>query len=286
MIPKVKDKRNSSRRPKWRDINYVLIYRMLKAKLTDIEIAKSLGCSRVMYWKWHKSKPVIRKIYRMVEREQKRHESLAGWVYDQLSPELKRVWREVRDTWKDRRNGSARLELLFAEHGKVARQHLLFHALVHSNFNITQAMKKLNVSKAMLDEWRETDRDFGELLEQIEWHKGNFFEGELVDLVKRGHPGATIFVNKTYNRNRGYGSRTTLDVNMHGGDSKALDLLEISEFMTEAGKQELLIALRKVEEKKKLASATPMTPLVDPVAYQIGTNAQPIEVSGNGVSEK
>jgi hypothetical protein len=57
----------------------------------------------------------------------------------------------------------------------------------------------------------ETDPEFAELVDEIHLHKKDFFESKLVELVQSGDSSATIFANKTMNRDRGYGDKTTIE---------------------------------------------------------------------------
>src|SRR5690606_3058387 len=78
------------------------------------------------------------------------------------------------------------------------------HALFVSRFNASQACRKLGISKKEFDRWKEEDLIFGKCVMDMEFHKGNFFESALMRLVEKGNPQATMMVNRTFNRDRGY----------------------------------------------------------------------------------
>ena len=67
-------------------------------------------------------------------------------------------------------------------------------------------------------------------------------------LIEEGDTSATIFANKTYNRDRGYGATTDVFVK-HSGvvDHNLLDISDLE--LSEACKLELLEAIRRRENK-------------------------------------
>jgi hypothetical protein len=131
-----------------------------------------------------------------------------------------------------------------------------------------------------------------ELIDEIQFHKSEFFETALIDCVEARETSAVIFANKTFNRDRGYGASVDIRGNIHhttDANSAAVDLLELSEYLSQSAKTELLDALRKREEKKKLASSTRVLPITDPistVAAQISYAANRDNVNVNLTGER
>jgi hypothetical protein len=265
-------RKKAGRKSVWQPIYLIRIYRMARLGLTDDEIVKSLKISRMTLHRWTKEKPELKEALGMARQELSDGESFPHWIYDRLSPDLKKIWDKIRQ-WDKEECGVNKIELMLQDAGKHVRQQLFLHALCVGRFNPSYAMRKVNITKQELDSWIEQDVGFAELVQEIDFHKGNFFESSLVGLVKKGDTGATIFANKTYNSSRGYGTKTQLDVNvsgqiMHG----VVDLSEIMSYLSEASKLELLTAIRKKDEKEN-PRLTVVEKLSQSIADSVGEEA-------------
>lgn len=187
------------------------IYEMAKVGSSPTKIADVLGVRRQTMMDWVMNRPEVTAAFEQAKtRRLKSAQSFQQYVYDRLSPKLRDVWDEIR-SFEGERNAQKRVEKILRTKGIRVRQHLFVHSLIHSNFNPSEACRMVNISKSTLEAWVRNDPDFCELLDEINWHKGNYFEGKLVGLVEAGVPSAIIFANRTFNRKRGYGN--TLEVN-------------------------------------------------------------------------
>lgn len=236
----------------------VEIYRMLKEDIPVMEICKTIKVSTVAYYKWMKKKPEMRKVVELVQRERESEGTFPQWIYSKLPAHLKELWDKITELEQDEVNGIGKIEILLQDHGRRARQQLFLHALCMSSFSPSQAMKKVNITRRELEVWK-TETEFAELIDEIQWHKGNFFEERLVDMCKEGNGPAIIFANKAYNKDRGYASRTEVEVNhtgtvMHG----VLDLTELMPYLNEDQKVALLTAVRKREEDRARRLSAPV----------------------------
>jgi len=68
-------------------------------------------------------------------------------------------------------------------------------------------LARSGVSYNMLERWKEEDPDFPKLVDFLNTLRGNFFEDALCDAVADGDTAATIFANRTFNRERGYNDK-------------------------------------------------------------------------------
>ncbi len=239
---------------KWKPILLVQIYRMVRAGLEEVDICKSLRIAHKTLWLWRRERPELQEAMDIAKKELSEGENFPDWIYAKLSPELKVIWNRIRK-WEKNKNGVAQIEIMLQDGGKLVRQQLFLYALCMSCFSPSMAMGKVNITKSTLDEWISQDVKFAELVEEINWHKGNFFEQHLVQLVHENNPAATIFANKTYNKDRGYASHSTMDV-QHSGQvlHGIVDLSELMPFLSGSAKLELLEAIRKrdVQDKQVL----------------------------------
>lgn len=231
---------------KWSDDFYVLAYRLAKQGLPDYAIAQQLGVTHQHLLRWLKRKPSLANALAAARdvNSSSFQAEFRDYVYARLPDNLKEIWDEL-NRCERKGSGVARLEALLEKNGKRARQHLFMYALVNCNFNPSEACRRVNVSKQVLDGWIKNDPDFSELMDQIQWHKGNFFEEGLVKLVREGDTKAIVFANERFNKSRGYGNK--VEVN-HSGQVNHLHAhmidLEGLELPSEI-KMQILEAVRK-----------------------------------------
>jgi len=197
---------------KWDDENYVKVYECARAQMSDNAIAGALGCSAATFQRWKDKYPaVVTAIRKGRKNTRKDTQSFRDFVYTRLPKRLRKVWRRI-DRFDNTTNGTERIESLLADHGTPARQHLFLYALLHSNYSLSEALRKVNISYQRLQAWKE-DPDFLNLVDEIQGAKKDFFESALVKLVKRGDTNAVVFANRTLNKDRGYSEKLDISVN-------------------------------------------------------------------------
>jgi hypothetical protein len=196
----------------WKDEFYVQAFQFARLGMSEEGIASALGVQHQTFRKWKKKRPALQ--FALTEgrkKDTKGSETFADYVYERLPDNLKKVWDELQECGAQEENAIARLENMLSECGKRGRQQLFVHSLIHNNFNLSKALKAVNLSRKQFDYWLINDPGFAELIDEMEWHKKNFLEGALLDLVRQGDPGVVKFVNQTYNADRGYGKVTKVD---------------------------------------------------------------------------
>lgn len=201
---------------KWSDGHYVTAYEQARAGLSNTQIAKALGVNLVTLKAWLKRKKYLR---RAIEKGRSLSlatpdRSFADFVYGRLPQHLQELWDNL-NRCDNRSLGVERIEALLENQGKTARQHLFVHALVASSFSKTEAMRVVNVTPRTVRLWIEEDPEFAELVDGIMECKKDFLEAGLMQLVAEGDSAATIFANKTLNRDRGYNDKQ--EVVVQGG---------------------------------------------------------------------
>lgn len=200
---------------KWDESNYVKAYQLASEGMSADEIRRTFKVSTMTWRYWLKTKPALAEAIRSARNKGKSGvETFHEYVYEKLPDNLKAIWDEIERCETDK-TAVGRVEALLAGAGKRARQHLFLHALVSRNFNASKACKAVNISKSTFDGWVLHDPEFAELIDQIHWHKGNFFEGQLIKLVEMGDTAAVLAVNRTYNADRGYGNKVKVE---HSGE--------------------------------------------------------------------
>jgi len=190
---------------KWRARYVFQVYDLARKGLNNTRIAEVLGVNYMTFGQWASRKPILQLALREARKKEdgEGKQTFADFIYKQLPQDLREVW-DKRKELMESPSGAVRWEAMLNEKGTKARQYLFLYALVSHSFNASEACRAIMVPKSKLDEWREKDLDFNRLVDEIEWHKGNFFESRLVKLVRQGEPNAVLFANKTFNKRRGY----------------------------------------------------------------------------------
>lgn len=231
-------------------------YELAKTGMTNSTIAKTLGISIGTFKVWQEDKPEFKEAIekgRGASRTLMEQSTFAEYVFNRLPAHLRDLWKEIH-ACEEEENGIERIEKLLACCGKKTKQHLFLYAIVHTNFNASAALRLINVPRKSFESWLHKDPDFAELMDEIHWHKKNFFEEALVRLVKRGDPGAIIFVNKTYNRDRGYTDK--LDVSITGQVNHLHAAVKVDELnLPLEQRKTLLEAVRKQKQLQELKDA-------------------------------
>lgn len=217
----------------------------LREKKTD-KIAACFEVDWATVVDWMKKWPELAMAKQLAEERRKGRNTLSGYVFSRLSREAQDAWDKIT-FWDGHTSASEKIEDLLSSQPVSLRQELFIHALVSSNFDVSSACRLVNTNLATINIWKQ-DLAFRQLIDEIQWHKKNFFESALIGLVEQNHAGAVMFVNRTMNKDRGYGEKVEIqhtgqvDVNT-GFDFEELDLdLET--------KEKILDAIRRKKELK------------------------------------
>lgn len=192
---------------KWDDAYYLRAYDLARAGATNKSIAEDLGVSHDCFCRWEKKRPALRDAIArgrsQVKVDGSCSLSLRDYVYLRLPPDIQLLWDEVLRIQRERLPMTD-TEALLQEQNTQVRQRLYVHALLATCFNPSKACRILCITYQEVMQWLKTDRNFLDLMEEVEWHRANFFEAHLCRAVARGDVQAAIFANKTYNASRGY----------------------------------------------------------------------------------
>lgn len=191
---------------------YVTAYELARDGLSDERIARNLGVAGKTFRTWCARRPALADA---VARGRHRRDpgdefTFHRYVFDHLSPKLQKVWNDI-NACQDLPNAVERTEALLGHHGIRARQHLFLYALTQSMFNVSQALRKLCIARKTYDDWRYNDPDFASLMQEIHWHKDNFFESAFIGRVVAGDTHAIIHAAKTKLRHRGYNDKIEIE---------------------------------------------------------------------------
>lgn len=203
-------------------------YDLAKSGASEKRIAETIGVTRQTFRKWRMRYKVLDKAIKYASRSSGSGgtTTFTEYVYGLLPPYLQVLWRQINNLGK--RPDQTQIEALLYDQGKRARQHLFIHALVNSSFNVSEACRKVGVTWTAVNKWEKYDPDFRDLMKEIHLHKKNFFESALVRLIAQGDSAATIFANKTVNRDRGYSDKVQVEhTHTHTHTMVAIDTLDL-----------------------------------------------------------
>jgi hypothetical protein len=245
---------------KWKPIFLVHVYRMIKLGMTEQACYEVLRIGHQTWHNWKKRKPEFQEALDLGYAAQREESTLADYCYNRLPEATRALWDRIKE-WEKSPNGFARIQLMMLDHGKKVQQQLFLHALVSSHFSPSRAMSRVGITKRKLDVWMNEDPEFAEMVEEMNYHKKNFFEELLVQRARAGDTQAIVFANKTLNKDRGYG--VSMSVQHSGSVTHAVgsfDLADLLPYMAEAVKMGVLEALNKYEASKQIVRPEELSP--------------------------
>lgn len=241
-------------------------YEAARTGVAETRIPEILQIARMTYLKWKAEHPLFALALKKGKEYHTQEDgtvTFRDYVYKRLDPEVRKVWDDINACEKEK-NGVMRVEEILRAKGKKVRQHIFLYALTASNFDASKACKKANVNKKLLDNWKENDLGFAQLLDEIHWHKGNFFESGLIQAAKAGEVGALIFANRTFNKDRGYGIKVEHEVK--GTIHHQHSVMDIEQLHLDIEtRRKLLDAMEEQEHRQNRLSLgyTPDEPAID-----------------------
>lgn len=153
----------------------------------------------------HPDWALARKVAEKQQASRSREKTFGNYVFKHLSDDAKETWEKLK-FWVDHQDGAQQIRQIVEGKAKRIRQELFIHALVSTHYDMSRALMMTGLPKTALDNWR-SDLHFAQLFDEIQWHKKNFFEKAMMDLVADRNPLATVWVNKTVNADRGYSEK-------------------------------------------------------------------------------
>jgi transposase len=200
---------------KFKNTFYVTVYICAKEGMNNSQIAGVLGVREKTFRTWIDQKEGIEDALQRgrekVSQGDSALEMFNSYVYGRLPDHLKDLWERIKAVEQEK-NGIQRMEALLTEAGKYARMHLFLYAYVTKNFNVAKACRAVNISRSTFEKWVAEEPKFPEIMDEMMKAKGDFIEGALFKLIKKGEPAAVLFASRTFNKARGYADKTEVEV--------------------------------------------------------------------------
>lgn len=252
---------------KWQDAMAFKLYDLLKSGMPLGTAAGVLGVRKETVYDWAKNLPIAKAAVKAATLARTAEsESFQDYVYGNLPADLRPVWREIM-TAGDGEDAVERIEAAMAGQGKRGRQYLFLHALVNSNFNISEASRKTNIERRTFQLWCKTDDGFARIIDEIHQSKKDLAEGGLFKLVAQGDTSAVLFANRTLNKDRGFGDSKTITVDQTTTHRHLIDIdqLELSLEVRKA----IMLAVRKAQSPDEVAALPAVRKPVDVIDAEI-----------------
>lgn len=217
-------------RGKFKPEMYVTTYIAAKQGLSIAGIAKLLGVDRKCLRLWREKYPAMQDA---IDRGRSHASGInGGWIEHlrrRLTPEQQEQWDALVNL--DLSSDPGSIDNWTEQISKPNLKSLFIFSLFMHNFNMSAACRQLGLERARVEQWKK-DPQFLALIEEAHQAKKDFFEDGLIALVAARDTTATIFANKTLNRDRGYGEKVQVEhsgqVNhLHAHASVDLDQLDL-----------------------------------------------------------
>lgn len=235
----------------WRDDFLWDAYELAKDGTTEASIAKILGISLPTFIGWEKHKHLFKQALirgRAAHKRRTRHNGneIEDYIYNRLSDEERFVWRKIMKAHKTNR-GKDIVKAILDKQGKLFRQHLFVHAMIHGNYSITKACNKIGISVSAFEKWQQEDPEFVKLFRVIQEAKKDRLEDHFFRLVDQNEVSPVIHGLKTLAGDRGYREKQQVDVNVSGNINHSLIQIDVNQLPLEV-RSVVLAEVRKVKQ--------------------------------------
>lgn len=229
------------------------IYRLTLRGYNLKYISKKIGVTQAAISQWKRKHPGVDYALELAEKDRKEIEdgSFGDYLRGKLSPGMQKYWDRM-NAYERQKTGYAKIQTLLKDKGTRFKQKMVIYSLIACGFNKSKALRRCGVGWMTFKRWQEHDPYFAELLMEVKENLKDFYESALIKLVKSGDSPATIYANRVYNRDRGYGEKTqiesTVNVNVATIPIAELDLpVEV--------KRVILEAMEEHRKRKQVQSA-------------------------------
>jgi len=208
---------------KWNDALAFRINNLARSGMNYTQIAEDLGINVETFAYWRKTKALVRTALQDAKDHPvqkpfvdsmvpKKATSFKDYIYLHLPEHLKQVWDAMQSA-RESATPVAAIRALMDASDEETQKHLFVHAVCTGNFSKNKACSMLMLSRNTVKRWIDTDADFVEMLTTIHEIKKDYLEGKLFELIEGGDTAATLFANRTVNRET-YAEKT--EVHMTG----------------------------------------------------------------------
>ena len=230
------------------------IYALALRGYVDSRVARFIGITPECLTLWKRKHPSVRYALELARKHTlEGRYSFKSYVKGRMNSKVRAIWDKI-EVWAEDDDGQKRIKALLNGYPIKVRQSLFFHAWVSHSFNASSACRFVGINKTTLEKWKLMPQ-FIRLMDELKFHRNNFFEEKLIDQVAMGDPSAIQFVNRTANRDRGYGEKIEVENTGTVKHELVLDLDKLS--LSLACRKEILDAMRAYKAKQAQKAIEP-----------------------------
>ena len=198
----------------------VRVYQLAQQGLTEKKISKVLGISVATFRVWEKKKKIFKMALEMGRKscsgKDENETTIQDCIFNSLPKNLRKLWNEI-NALERAKSGVEKIEVLLQKRGIRARQSIFLHAWIKGNFSISRALRKVNIGRTTFNAWCTKDDGFVQLVSDIEWYKGNYYEDAFIAGVAGGDSTLIKHAAESFIGKRGYSKKLEVGVNVEGG---------------------------------------------------------------------
>jgi hypothetical protein len=251
------NKKSRARNSKWKDEFLISVTHMARDGLTESQMAKMMGISKITFTQWEDKNPLFKKAVEAgrayTKRGRRGMSELSDYIYRKLSPKSKKLWRKINMLNVDKTKDRKKIDNLLAGQGRRMRQRMFLCAWTNNLCSIAAACRKIGINRNTFELWKR-DTYFQKMIWEVEEAIKDVFEG---CVVRNAVAGDSVILSKimdTKLKDRGYAKENKIDVNVQGQITHTHEVVAVDDLKLPFRIRKQLLAA--VRERKKIVEST------------------------------
>lgn len=241
---------------KWNDEILIKVTHMARDGLTESQMARMLGISKITFTIWEKDNRLFRKAVQegraYTKRGQRGVFDMSDYIYRRLSSESQTLWRQIH-AFDNANKGLAKVNALLAGRGKRIRQDMFLCAWVNGLFSVSAACRKIGVNRNTFERWKR-EPYFQRMVWEVEQIRNDLYENCVSRGALAGDPTILTQIMNSKLKDRGYGKPTAIDINVQGQIEHSHRLVLMEDLNLPISVQKII--LDRVRTRRKLVAST------------------------------
>lgn len=248
--------RRIKRKTKWRDEFIVRATHLARDGMTEAQMAKMLGISKITFTIWEREKPLFKLAVEegrnYTKRGRKDEWDISDYILPRLSPKSRILWKKIHAFGRSGKDQS-RVTTILGRKAKRMRQDMFLCAWITGNFSIAKACRKIGINRNTFELWKK-EKHFQRMILEIEESKNDFIESCYLRQIAAGDSNVIIHGADTRLKDRGYSRKATVDVNVTGQIEHTHHMALMENLDLPVSIQKMI--LDKMREQRKLVNST------------------------------
>jgi len=249
---------STARNSKWKDEFIIRVTHMARDGLTENQMAKMLGISKITFTLWESKNPLFKKAVEdgraYTKRGRRGTFDMSDYIYRRLSSKSRLLWKEINVFDESKNKGRRKIDDLLSGQGRRIRQDMFLCAWTNSLFSIAAACRKIGINRNTFERWKKKDKYFQKMIWEIGEIKKDLFENCVMRNAVGGDTAILTQIMNTKLKDRGYAKENKVDINVQGQITHKHQMVLMDDLNVPLYIQQLL--LKKVRARKKLVEST------------------------------